>query len=307
MLPGGGPGGYCSVRYMDGPWVIDPAKMTKLDGLAPEQQAVLSLVLDARKTYGEAAQILGLSESVVRERAHAAIDTLASDPVRVPAPPPSQADSPQTNQSPSVKGGLLVGLVLGGIAAAIVLISSGGGKNSTPPHFLSIPSARLVPTTRFTPPARTSSIPAQSTKTIAPVTSRPLGTKAKTITPTAKTQATTAAPKKPAVVSKPAAIKPVQPASSLLSLAANPAGGLKYDTKSLTANTEKVAIAFTNTSPIAHNVTVANSAGIVIGHTPTFKGATKTLKLTLKPGTYDFYCSVPGHRMAGMRGTLTVR
>ena len=60
-------------------------------------------------------------------------------------------------------------------------------------------------------------------------------------------------------------------------------------------------------NPIHRPESVANSAGIVVGHTPTFKGATKTLELTLKPGTYDFYCSVPGHRMAGMRGTLTVR
>jgi uncharacterized cupredoxin-like copper-binding protein len=26
----------------------------------------------------------------------------------------------------------------------------------------------------------------------------------------------------------------------------------------------------------------------------------------LKPGTYEFYCSVPGHEQAGMKGTLTV-
>ncbi|MET0276623.1 MAG: plastocyanin/azurin family copper-binding protein [Acidimicrobiia bacterium] len=30
-----------------------------------------------------------------------------------------------------------------------------------------------------------------------------------------------------------------------------------------------------------------------------------TLRLT-KPGTYQFFCSIPGHRAAGMRGTITV-
>jgi uncharacterized cupredoxin-like copper-binding protein len=45
----------------------------------------------------------------------------------------------------------------------------------------------------------------------------------------------------------------------------------------------------------------------VVGATPTFMGGTKTLKLTLKAGTYTYYCSVPGHRAAGMQGTLTVQ
>jgi len=66
-----------------------------------------------------------------------------------------------------------------------------------------------------------------------------------------------------------------------------------------------VAIVFTNTAPIEHNVTIA-SGTTVLGATPSFTGGSRTLTLKLKPGTYTFYCSVPGHRAAGMEGTLHV-
>jgi plastocyanin len=36
-------------------------------------------------------------------------------------------------------------------------------------------------------------------------------------------------------------------------------------------------------------------------------GGTTSKKIDLKPGTYTFYCSIPGHRAAGMEGTLTVK
>jgi uncharacterized cupredoxin-like copper-binding protein len=60
-------------------------------------------------------------------------------------------------------------------------------------------------------------------------------------------------------------------------------------------------------APLSHNMTIESSSGTVVGATSTYPGATKTLTLSLKPGTYKFYCSVPGHRMAGMEGTLTVK
>jgi plastocyanin len=60
-------------------------------------------------------------------------------------------------------------------------------------------------------------------------------------------------------------------------------------------------------APLEHDVTVASSAGAVEGATPKFSGETKSLTLNLKAGTYTFYCSVPGHRQAGMQGTLTVQ
>ncbi len=96
-------------------------------------------------------------------------------------------------------------------------------------------------------------------------------------------------------------------ASSSLSLEANKEGQLAYDTKALSASAGKVSIDFTNASPLAHNVTIESSAGAKVGATPTFSGGSKTLSVDLKPGTYKFFCSVPGHRMAGMEGTLTVK
>jgi plastocyanin len=95
--------------------------------------------------------------------------------------------------------------------------------------------------------------------------------------------------------------------SSSLSLQANPEGQLKYNTTSLTAKAGKVSIDFSNSSPVGHNVTIESSSGATVGATPTFQGGSKTLTLNLKPGTYKFFCSVPGHRMAGMEGTLVVK
>jgi plastocyanin len=91
-------------------------------------------------------------------------------------------------------------------------------------------------------------------------------------------------------------------------IAANPSGQLAYTKKTLTANAGTVKIAFTNKSPLGHNLTIQKGTnGAVVGATPTFDGGTKVLSVKLAPGTYTFFCSVPGHRMAGMVGTLTVK
>ncbi len=39
----------------------------------------------------------------------------------------------------------------------------------------------------------------------------------------------------------------------------------------------------------------------------TTNGKTATGKVKLEPGKYTFYCDIPGHRTAGMEGTLTVK
>ncbi len=121
---------------------------------------------------------------------------------------------------------------------------------------------------------------------------------AKSATAPQSPSATTGTPAPP---SSPAAGTP----ASSLSLAANPSGQLSYDTRQLSAKAGQVTITMANMSALEHNVTVAQGS-IVLGATPTFTGGSRTLTLNLKPGAYTFYCSVPGHRQAGMEGTLTV-
>jgi plastocyanin len=103
------------------------------------------------------------------------------------------------------------------------------------------------------------------------------------------------------------AAAPAAGGSSSLSIAADPSGQLKYNKKTLAAKAGKVSIDMANMAPEDHNLTIQKgTSGAVVGATPTFMGGSKTLTVNLKPGTYTFYCSVPGHRAAGMVGTLTV-
>jgi len=96
-------------------------------------------------------------------------------------------------------------------------------------------------------------------------------------------------------------------ASSKLSISAPKSGALMFSTAHLSAKAGTVVVTFTNNSPEDHNFTVVQGTdGSMVGATPTFSGGSKTLTLHLKAGKYTYYCSVPGHRQAGMEGTLTV-
>ncbi len=92
--------------------------------------------------------------------------------------------------------------------------------------------------------------------------------------------------------------------STTLKLTALPTG-LKFDVKTLTAPHGTITFVMTNHSPLKHDIAVkgngVHAKGKVVG-----KGGVSTLTVTLKKGTYEFYCSVPGHEAGGMKGTLTV-
>lgn len=91
-----------------------------------------------------------------------------------------------------------------------------------------------------------------------------------------------------------------------LSFEADPGGGLAYTTTEATTKAGKVTIAFDNPQSLVHDVAIEDSSGKEVGATEVIADGSDSTTVDLKPGTYTFYCSVPGHREAGMEGTLTV-
>jgi|HigsolmetaAR202D_1030399.scaffolds.fasta_scaffold12933_3 plastocyanin len=80
---------------------------------------------------------------------------------------------------------------------------------------------------------------------------------------------------------------------------------LAYDADVLVADAGRVTIEFTNPSTIPHDVVIEGNG--VNERTEVITDGKDSVTAELKPGTYTFYCSVAGHRAAGMEGTLTVK
>lgn len=92
----------------------------------------------------------------------------------------------------------------------------------------------------------------------------------------------------------------------VLAIPVNKAGGLLFQFKDATATAGQVTIESKNDESIGHNIAIegngVSQAGQVVQG-----GATSKISVNLKPGTYTFFCSVPGHRQGGMEGKLTVK
>lgn len=85
-----------------------------------------------------------------------------------------------------------------------------------------------------------------------------------------------------------------------------PDGQLLFVPKAAQGQAGAVTITSQNKSGTPHNISIqgpgANQQGNIVQG-----GGVSSVKVTLKPGSYTFYCSVPGHRQAGMQGKLTVK
>ena len=82
--------------------------------------------------------------------------------------------------------------------------------------------------------------------------------------------------------------------------------GLAYTSKSATSEAGEVTVDFTNPQAVPHDVAIEDSSGEVVAQTEELTEGSDSTTANLKPGTYTFFCTVPGHREAGMEGTLVV-
>jgi uncharacterized cupredoxin-like copper-binding protein len=96
--------------------------------------------------------------------------------------------------------------------------------------------------------------------------------------------------------------------SGALKLQAEETNGLSFDKKTLTVKAGKVTLTMDNGSSNQqpHGIAVEGK-GVDKDGKVVQPGGVSTVTVTLKPGTYEFYCPVPGHKQAGMEGKLTVQ
>lgn len=92
-----------------------------------------------------------------------------------------------------------------------------------------------------------------------------------------------------------------------VSISADPSGDLAFTKTDLTTTAGSDTIDFDNESSTGHNVEIEDADGDVVAETDTIEGSETSTVADLKPGTYTFFCDVPGHREAGMEGTLEVK
>ena len=82
------------------------------------------------------------------------------------------------------------------------------------------------------------------------------------------------------------------------------ASELAFVPNALSASAGRITIRMTNPSQLQHSIALA-VAGVPPGPVVGYGGVSEVVA-NLSPGAYTFYCTVPGHRQAGMTGTLTV-
>lgn len=104
-------------------------------------------------------------------------------------------------------------------------------------------------------------------------------------------------------VKAPGSDKPAVVKGGVLSIPADPGGQLAYLFKAATAKPGSFSVESPNKASIVHDIVIDDK-----GKGATVKdGGVSKFTANFAAGSYDYYCSVPGHREAGMEGKLTVK
>jgi plastocyanin len=79
------------------------------------------------------------------------------------------------------------------------------------------------------------------------------------------------------------------------------------DTITVSANTPVQLTLDNRDSALPHDIVIEHLDGRRVDRDAPAHGQASVNFTPVTPGTYPFYCSVPGHREAGMMGTLIVQ
>jgi plastocyanin len=97
--------------------------------------------------------------------------------------------------------------------------------------------------------------------------------------------------------------KPAAEKNGTLEVDADPTGQLAFTTNKATGSTGEITVKMANKSGTPHDIVIdGKGKGQIVQN-----GGVSQFKANFAAGNYTFYCSVPGHRQAGMQGTLTVK
>jgi uncharacterized cupredoxin-like copper-binding protein len=97
--------------------------------------------------------------------------------------------------------------------------------------------------------------------------------------------------------------KPAVEKAGTIEVDADPTGQLAFVTNAATGTPGQITLKMANKSGTPHDIVIdGKGKGQVVQN-----GAVSQFQADYTAGSYTFYCSVPGHRQAGMQGKLTVK
>lgn len=107
-----------------------------------------------------------------------------------------------------------------------------------------------------------------------------------------------------------ASTAPAAPAATggaSIDVSADPSGAFAFNTDTLTAKAGPTTVNFDNPASLSHDLVITSADGKEVGRTDLIAQNKASFTADLKPGTYTYFCDVPGHEQGGMKGTLTVQ